>query len=715
MPPKTITVALVGNPNAGKSTLFNALSGLRQHVGNYPGVTVEMKRGQFTFHNQPFELIDLPGTYSLAARSPDEMVAVELLLGRQPGEAPPDVILAIVDASNLDRHLYLATQVCELGKPVVLALNMPDVAAAQGITVDAGKLAQKIGLPVVEIQANRGIGLEILRVALFNAVSGPPANSIPFPELFEKEVEALKASGQNEPPFLLRRLLLDIGGSTEHWFLKQNSSGLKERITNARVRLAEAGSPVSSLEAKLRYGFIRKVTAHAVTQPKVRSKSFSDKLDGILIHRVWGVLIFLLILFVLFWSIFVVADPLMKGIDSVTKWLSGSVESAMAPGPLRSLLSEGVVTGVGGVIKFLPQILILFAFLAVLEDCGYMARAAFLMDRVMSRCGLSGKSFIPLLSSVACAVPGILATRVIENRRDRFATILVAPLMSCSARIPVYMLMIGLFLSKESAFARAAAMFAMYMLGFILAPIVAFLLRKTLLRGERSLFVMELPAYKRPSLKTVLRRVFDAAWMFLRRAGTVILATMILVWALLYFPDSDANGVRYEARIQEHAERKETAEALALKAGWKRQSFLGRMGSAFEPAFRPLGWDWQIGMATLASFPAREVIVGTLSILYEVEESEEDGQAEADLQQALIRGLEKDPARAKYAGPVAFSVMVFFALCCQCASTLAVIRRETRSWRWPIFTFLYMTALAYFGAFAVFQLGKLAVDAWGGP
>jgi ferrous iron transport protein B len=436
----------------------------------------------------------------------------------------------------------------------------------------------------------------------------------------------------------------------------------------------------------------------------------------------------------------------MALIDSGTKWVSVQVEGAMPAGPLRSLLTSGLIAGVGGVLKFLPQILILFAFIAVLEDCGYMARAAFLMDRIMSRCGMSGKSFIPLLSSVACAVPGIMATRVIENRRDRFATILVAPLISCSARIPVYALMIGLFLPRQeySAWSRGLMMFGMYMVGFIAAPVVAVVLRKTLLRGERSLFVMELPAYKRPSPIMIARRVYDAGWSFVYRAGTVILATMVLVWASLYFPYTSPEGYNYDERAEalsdvakssdddvreklgdqpdesEYAKlgldvtllpdklREEAGKkARATKAEHQRQSYLGRAGRAMEPVFEPLGWDWRIGVAALASFPAREVIVGTMAILYEVEDDE--GDVHRDGLVTAIRDDWKgsDSARGRHPIPVALSVMVFFALCCQCASTLAVIRRETRSLLWPTFTFFYMTALAYGGAFAAFQLGRL--------
>ena len=455
------------------------------------------------------------------------------------------------------------------------------------------------------------------------------------------------------------------------------------------------------------------MTAKAVGKPSAQVVSASDRFDRLLTHRLWGTLAFLAVMFVLFQSIFVAAEPLMRLIDAGTAAVAGLIESALPAGPVRSLLADGMVKGVGGVVKFLPQILILFGFLAVLEDCGYMARAAFLMDRLMSRCGLSGKSFIPLLSSVACAVPGVMAARVIENRRDRIATIVVAPLMSCSARLPVYALLIGAFLTDGfPAWLPGVVLFGLYLLGFVTAPLVALVLKRTLLRGDPPLFVMELPSYRRPSLRNVVRRMADAGWAFVRRAGTVILASMVLIWAVLYFPNTDATGRRYEDRIaaaKALGTDDGSLEAVRLKGEWQRNSLLGRVGRWLEPVVAPLGWDWRIGTAALASFPAREVIVGTLGILYEVGDADDP-----QLATAVRREWAADPVRGRYAVAVAASVLVFFALCCQCASTLAVIRRESGGWAWPAFTFGYMTALAYLGALVTFQLGRLLTDALSG-
>jgi ferrous iron transport protein B len=714
MLPRTLTVALVGNPNTGKTTLFNALSGLRQRVGNYPGVTVEMKKGTSRHGDRAFDLIDLPGTYSLAARSPDEMVTVDLLTGHCPGEPRPDVIVAIVDASNLERHLYLVTQLLDIGRPVVVALNMIDVAANQGVTIDAALLAKQLGLPVVPIRANKSRGLVELRRSVLDAAESAAGPHRPaFPEPFEQEVEKLQtALGPEVETFSIRRLLLDVDGSVERRLAEQYGRGLIERTTAARQRLAAAGCSVPLVEARTRYSWIKAVAADCVSRPAVRPVTITDRLDRLLTHKLWGTLAFLGVMFLVFQSIFTWARPLMDVVSAGQEWMAVAVREALPPGPFASLLGDGVVKGVGSVVVFLPQILILFGFIAVLEDCGYMARAAFLMDKLMARCGLSGKSFIPLLSSVACAVPGILATRVIENRRDRLATILVAPLMSCSARLPVYVLLIGAFLTAGRPWwAPGLTMFGLYAIGLVLAPLVALLLRRTLLRGDTPVFVMELPTYKLPSPRTILRRMGDAAWAFLRRAGTLILASMVLVWALLYFPCRDAKGRWYEDRIA--AVGADSEAARAIHAEWNRDSLLGRFGRMIEPAVRPLGWDWRVGVATLASFPAREVVVGTLGIVYQAGRVDADeirgtGLAEVGktaLGQALKEARWDGTNQPVFTLPTVFSLLVFFALCCQCASTLVVIRRETRSWRWPAFTFTYMTVLAYVAALAIFQLG----------
>jgi ferrous iron transport protein B len=701
------TAVLLGNPNTGKTTLFNALSGLNHRVGNYPGVTVESKKGTMTWDGASFELIDLPGTYSLAPRSPDEMVAVDIILGRQSQEARPDVLVCIVDASNLERNLYLTSQTLELGVPVVVALNMVDLAEAQGIRIDAARLSEKLGVPVVPIQANRKRGLDELRAAIVSAAAlgVPPACRPAFPPAFEQELSALRTRlSADTPDYLARRLLIDVGGHVEKRLDRDLGSDGVEQLRQARERLQAAGCGVPAVEARTRYGWVREALSGCVQRPARRPVSATDRIDRVLTHRVWGTLIFLAVMFLVFQSIFTAARPVMKLIDAGKDALATLVADQLPAGPFTSLLTEGVIGGVGAIVVFLPQILILFAFIAILEDCGYMARAAFLMDRLMARAGLSGKSFIPLLSSVACAVPGIMATRVIEDRRDRLATILVAPLMSCSARLPVYILFVAFVTVGLPAWMPGLIMFALYALGLVLAPLVAFVLKRTLLRGQAPVFMLEMPAYKWPSLSGVIRRVVDAGWMFLRRAGTVILASMVLVWVLLNFPAGD-----YPQRIAALEDQDQINE---LQAEWKRDSYLGQAGRWLEPAVRPLGWDWRIGVAALASFPAREVVVSTLGILFHKGKVDSDEIREAadvletDLGKAIKEAKWPDD-RPLFTVPVALSLLVFFALCCQCASTLAVIRRETGSWGWPALTFVYMTALAYLGALVVYQVGRL--------
>jgi ferrous iron transport protein B len=737
------TIALVGNPNTGKTTLFNALAGMRQRVGNYPGVTVETKKGTMRLDGEVYELVDLPGTYSLAPKSPDEMLAVDLILGQQGAESGPDVVVVIVDASNLERNLYLTTQVMELGVPVVIALNMIDLAEGQGIRIDSQLLETRLGVPVIPIQANKSRGLDRLKQAISKTIGRQPVQiDIPFPETFEREVSVLRRSvDASLPPYLLRRLILDAGGVAEQRFRALNGEDGLRQLFDARQRLALAGYPLAAIEARARYKWIREMLAGCVERPKERPLNWTDRLDRILTHRIWGTLIFIAVMFAVFEAIFTGARPFMKAINLAKDLVGESLHNTLPPGPLSSLLVDGILEGVGSVLVFLPQIVILFGFIAILEDCGYMARAAFLMDKLMSRCGLNGKSFIPMLSSVACAVPGIMATRVIENRRDRLATILVAPLMSCSARLPVYTLLIGAFLTEGFAWwVPGLTMFAMYSVGLITAPLVALLLKRSLLRGETPPFVMEMPLYKWPSLRVVLRRMADSGWAFTRRAGTLILAVMIIVWALLYFPRHDAQGGTYDARVAElqseldrltdertksEGDHGESLQRLCadkqatidqLYGEWKRQSILGRLGQFVEPAVRPLGWDWRIGMAVLASFPAREVVVGTLGIIYNEGkvDTEEIRQAENVGATKLASALRSATWETKadlpvFTVPVALSLMVFFALCCQCASTLAVIRRETGSWRWPAFTFAYMTGLAYFAAFVVYRIGALLV------
>ena len=714
-PDHRFTVAVIGNPNTGKTTLFNALTGLTQHTGNYPGVTVESALGEFTVEGSRFLAVDLPGTYSLAPRSPDEMIAVHVLLGRGAGGTVPDVVLYVLDATNLDRNLYLLTQVTDVGRPVVVALTMTDLARKQGIVIDVAELEKRLGVPVVPVQPHRRVGLAALRRALGQAARHAPqlVQPIRFPEVFTREVDTLiqtlpHTNGQSSlPRFLVERLLIDAGGSIETELTQQLGDTVRTQACAARARLAAADAPVPQIEVDSRYHWIAQVVEATVRQPLTAGQSWTDRIDQVVTHKVGGLVVFLVVMAMTFQAIFSWAVPLMDGIDALFKAIGTQVGSLLPDGPLRSLVVDGLLGGVGAVVVFVPQIAVLFGLIALLEDSGYMARAAFLMDRVMASFGLSGRSFIPLLSSFACAVPGIMATRTIDDRRDRIATILIAPLMSCSARLPVYVLLISAFIPPRTVGGivglQGLTLFALYLIGLIVAPPIAWALKRTILRGEPVPFLLELPPFKVPAWRVVLFRMYDRSWAFLRRAGTIILATTVLVWALSYYPNQGRVAEEFRAR-RATVSAEESARLDSEEAGARlRESFLGQAGRVIEPVVHPLGWDWKIGMATLASFPAREVIIAALGTIYNLGSAQDVGNVE--LREAMQAERWPD-GRPVYTPAVALSLMVFFALCCQCGATLATIKRETGSWGYAVFTFAYMTSLAYLGALVVYQVGS---------
>jgi ferrous iron transport protein B len=729
-------VAVIGNPNTGKSTLFNALTGMQSRTGNFPGVTVEKKVGRLHLENRVVDLIDLPGTYSLSPRTPDEMVSVEVLLGRQQDVGDIDAVVCIVDASNLERNFYLVSQVLDLGLPTILVLNMWDVAQARQVSIDVEGLRQRLGLQVIVCEAHRRMGVHELRQAIIHSDSLiAPERPKPFPEKFYSECKllhkTLAALGSRKLPFyLVERLLIDVGGHVEKQLTDQHGELLTSSIAGARSRLKESGCRVPIVEAKARYKWARETLEGIASAPNTRVSTRSDRIDRFLTHRFIGLGVFAAVMFLVFQAIYTWSGPLMDVIDSGQGIVSDLISANVPPGPMRSLLVDGVVAGVGGVLIFLPQIALLFFFIAMLEDCGYMARAAFVMDRLMTKLGLSGKSFVPLMSSFACAIPGVMATRVIENRRDRMVTILVAPLMSCSARLPVYILMTTAFVPPVMyaggwVSLREIVLFVMYLVGIVIAVPVAWLLRKTFFKGETPPFVMELPSYKWPSLRIVMARVYDRSKAFVVRAGTLIFATTVLVWAAGYFPADHTKLHELQSQIentevritqldvQDEDQQSELAAAELdalleehnkLSSHLIESSFLGRMGHAIEPAVRPLGWDWKIGVGVIASFPAREVIIATMGTIYSL--GGDVGEEDASLTEQLRAATHEDGTPV-FNVAVACSIMVFFALCAQCAATLMVIRRETNSWRWPLFTFGYMTALAYVGALITYQVGML--------
>ncbi|MCD6052717.1 MAG: ferrous iron transport protein, partial [Verrucomicrobia bacterium] len=634
-----VYLALTGNPNCGKTTLFNALTGLRAKVGNYAGVTVERKEGKL--RNTPADLditiLDLPGTYSLSPKSIDEQISRDVLFHRLPEVPAPALVVIVIDASNLERNLYYATQVIELGYPTIVALNMVDVAKENGHEVDADKLSQRLGTPVVPMVASADEGLDALREAIFKIVRGGcvrprPVRFSVLPKPLEHELAELAAEIEDRiknrftaatAESLL--LLTDEKVSAESLHLPAQVS---ERITAARKRLDAENVDWRGTPIEARYATVGNIHTEVTTETMLYKETFSDKADRVLTHKVWGLLIFVAIMALIFQSIFTFAGYPMEWLDGGVTWVSDQVKNMIPPGDMQSLICDGVIAGVGAVIVFLPQICMLFLFIGLLEDSGYMARAAFLMDRLMSKVGLHGKSFIPMLSSYACAIPGIMATRTIENPKDRLATILIAPLMSCSARLPVYTLLIAACIPDKKIFGflglPGLTMLAMYLLGTVSAFVVAWILKRTLLKGEPPLLIMELPPYKRPVFSVTMRHIWERAKLFLLRAGTVILGISILLWFLSTYPRSAEKAAEYEAQrnavptmtfadAQTEAAITEAREAKlkeineAENGERLRYSFAGRLGHFIEPAIKPLGMDWKIGIGLVASFAAREV------------------------------------------------------------------------------------------------------------
>jgi ferrous iron transport protein B len=712
-------VALVGNPNTGKSTLFNALTGLRQKTANYPGVTVERHTGEVRLDGQAVTLVDVPGAYSLAAQSPDEMVAIDVLLGHVTDLPRPRAILAVVDATNLRRNLFLVTQLAELGLPLVVALNLWDVAQVRGIRIDTAALATALGATVVPVSAAKGTGLDDLRAALAAALRVPaPAALRVLPELSDAAAELgarLRSSGRHLQDYEVERALIDAGGAAERRFEMTAGPAFLPELVHLREKLG-AGVPLAETEATARYGLINAIVAR-IEQRAPREDTLGDRLDRITNHPVIGSVLFLLVMAAVFQAVFSWATPLMNLIDAGTSATGEWVRALLPPGALASLAVDGVIAGVGGVIVFLPQILILFAFIIFLEDSGYMPRVAFMVDRLMRSVGLSGQSFIPMLSSFACAVPGIMATRVIPDRRDRFATIIAAPFMTCSARLPVYALLIGAFVPDRHYLGgvvnlQGLVLLGLYLLGILGGVLTALLLKRTVLRGPTPTFMIELPPYRLPSWRSLLLKLAERGRVFLVRAGTVIFSVAILIWALAYFPRPaelagtfDAERERVENGPLSLAERDQRLAALGATeaSAYLEQSWLGRLGHFVAPAFAPLGWDWKLSAAVIASFPAREIVVASLGTIYSV--GDQGDRSEGALRERLQTATRPDGALV-YTVPMAIGLLIFYVFCLQCAATLAVIRRETNSWRWPVFAWCYMTGLGYLGAMLAFQLGS---------
>ncbi len=636
------------------------------------------------------DIIDLPGTYSLSVRSPDEQVARDVLMGHSPGTSKPHIVVCIVDAGNLERNLYLVSQIQDLKVPMIVVLNMMDEAVRHGKTIDISKLSFALGVPVLPMIATKREGIDELKALLVKGVDVKYERQWGMPPAVEQEVEyivqllVMYCRVPREEAFfhalmLLARPAIALEKHPHGGTLKYPPELIDELDKVQDRILQRIGVRSRSAAIEARYAWIKSIVRDSVKEVLSGKERWTNRIDAVLTHKFFGWVAFLLMMGVMFYTIFSVAAYPMNWIDQGFTLLSEWVRAVMPSGDMRDLMTDGIIAGVGGVVIFLPQILILFFFIGLLQDTGYMARAAFMMDRVMSKVGLHGKSFIPLLSSFACAIPGIMSTRTIENPKDRLVTILIAPLMSCSARLPVYTVMIAVMIPAANALEKAGVMLSMYLLGILGACVMAWIFKKTILKGPNPLFLMELPPYRFPSLHTIIFQMWERSRLFLQRAGTVIMALSIILWVLMTFPKIDV-----------------TDPSVALK-----HSFAGQMGQMLEPVLEPLGFDWRIGIGLIGSFAAREVFVSTMSIVFNVE----DDGGENSLQQAFQSATWPD-GRPLFTPLVCVGLMVFFVFAMQCLSTIAIVWRETRSAGWVFFQLAYMTLLAYLAALAVYQFGR---------
>ena len=696
-----LKIAFVGNPNSGKSSLFNHLTGLNQKVGNFPGVTVEKRSGHSTLQNGSVaEIIDLPGIYSLYPRSIDERIVSEILLDHK-ADSCPDKIVVVADATNLKRGLLLLTQVIDVGLPTVLALNMIDLVAKAGISYDINALSNHLGVPVVPINARNGAGLEELRNVLSNPLENPAKKIF---NVYNEAKDAVKT--------LRDQLHLDNDYEAYQFLQQPRSLGFitKENqnfIEEVSKRYNFFPGKFQGAETIQRYTFIQDLLDTVTLKTSDDSwKRYSSKLDKILVHKVWGYVIFFTVLFVIFQSIFAWATVPMDFIDGLFASVSNYLSGILPDGLLTRLLTEGVIPGIGGIIIFVPQIAILFACIAVLEESGYMARVVFLMDKIMRKFGLNGKSVVPLISGVACAIPAIMATRTIDNWKERTITIFVTPLMSCSARLPVFTILIALIVPDQLAFGffnlQGLTLMGLYLLGFAAAMLSALVMKYIIQVKERSYLLMELPAYRWPKWSNVGFTIVEKTKAFVFEAGKVIIAISVVLWVLASYGPGDRIKNARENVLEESANLRLTEQGLDDRiAAYKLEnSFAGIIGKGIEPIIRPLGFDWKIGIALITSFAAREVFVGTMATIYSIGSMED---------QTTIKIRMKEEINPETGGPrftpaVGFSLLVFYTFAMQCMSTIAVVYRETKGWKWPLMQLAYMSVLAYVSSFVVFQI-----------
>lgn len=702
---KKIKVALIGNPNIGKSTLFNLLTGLHQKIANFPGVTVEKKTGSSTIFNSAtgdanyLEIIDLPGTYSLYPNSPDERIPFEILCDPN-NEDHPDIVVILADGTNLKRSLFLASQVIDLKIPSLLALNMMDLVQAQGIKINADELERRLGIRVCPITARKCIGIEELKQALIN--------DLPVPTSYVYDITLIKptllASIKKELNLKSNYAALQIANhinSLEHF---QISKEQQTTLKNLFVGIEYDENKIQSFESLERYKSIQQIIESCVRLPHEKKVSFSTRIDKLLVHRIWGYAIFICILFVIFQSIFSLAEFPMNFIDETFTGFINIVRDFLPSGVLNDLIVKGVLAGIGGIIIFVPQIAMLFMFIAVLEDTGYMARVSFLMDKLMRNFGLNGRSVIPLMSGVACAVPAIMSTRTISSWKERIVTILVIPLMSCSARLPVFTLLISLIIPTNYIGVfnlQGLVLMSLYLIGFLAALLASIVISGLIKSKHKSYFIMEIPVYRMPRWSNILYSILDKVKIFLLDAGKIIIAISIVLW----FLSSRGPGEKFEKVNQEISQlstkKTDAQKRLHLESLKLEYSYAGHLGHLLEPIIKPLGFDWKIGIALVTSFAAREVFVGTMTTIYGV-------GSDKNLTVKEKMRIEKDvlTGKPRYSVAVGWSLMLFYAFAMQCMSTLAVVRRETGSWKWPVIQFLYLSGLAYFTSLIVYQILK---------
>jgi len=721
-------ILVAGNPNSGKSTLFNALTGAHVKVSNYPGVTVTRTTAVVQIPGfGPADLVDLPGTYSLSARSRDEQVAVDAVLGRV-GQRP-DAVLIVADATALARNLYFVTEVLETGAHVIVALNMADEARASGIEIDLQRLAIRIGAPVVPIVARSGENLPGLLNALATVLGAPRrlATAVALPDaarhdvdeltaIVEREMHADHATARAWATWVL--LSVDDHAPDDLAGIPPGVRAAARRITGDAV---EKGRNIDLEIIGARYQRVDAIVAETVQHRASSKKTWTDRVDGVLTHRVFGVIVFLVVMLALFQALFSWSEPAIALVQDAVAALQNAVAAAMPAGPFTDLLTDGVIAGVGNVLAFVPQIGLLFLFIGLMEDVGYLSRVAFVIDRVMGRVGLHGKSFVPMLSGFSCAVPAVMATRTLESRTDRMLTMAVLPLMSCSARLPVYVLVIATVFRPGMrvfgvASAAAVTLLAMYLLSVTAALTAAAVLRRTVLRGPRPTLMLELPPYRRPVMRVLLHTTWRQVRSFLVDAGTTILALTIIVWAVLSYPRPQmgtqmgtlprvANETQ-TGTVPRDTYGRQSPNAATFEGQVRgerlRNSFGGRLGRFIEPVLQPLGFDWRIGVGILGAFTAREVFVSTMGIVFDIDNADEKSQPLRD----ALRSAKRADGSVLMTPLTGVSLMVFFVLACQCASTLAVVRRESGSWAWPAFMFAYQTAMAYVAALVVYQGGR---------